>query len=150
MSFCALLVSGDSDTAATLAPVLSSFGLGLRCCGYGDVLRELTGQKFDAIIVDFEDPQQAGVVLQNAYLASPRNAAVTVALLSDQTKVRSAFGAGAHFVLYKPLSPEQAHASLRAASILIKRERRRVSRVPVQVPVMLCVTDLPLEAILLD
>ncbi len=150
MSFFALLVSADRDAAATLAPVLSSFGLGLRCCAYGDAIRELTAQKFDAIIVDFEDPQQAALVLQNAYLASPRNAAVTVALLSDQTKVRSAFGAGAHFVLYKPISPEQAQASLRAATILIKRERRRASRIPVQVPVQLRVTGLELEAILLD
>lgn len=150
MSFFALLVSADRDAAATLAPVLSSFGLGLRCCAYGDAIRELTAQKFDALIVDFEDPQQAALVLQNAYLASPRNAAVTVALLTDQTKVRSAFGAGAHFVLYKPISPEQAQASLRAATILIKRERRRASRIPVQVPVQLRVTGLELEAILLD
>jgi CheY-like chemotaxis protein len=150
MSFLALLVSADSEAAAALAPVLSSFGLGLRCCVYGEAFRELTEQKFDALIVDFEDPQQAALVLQNAYLASPRNAAVTVALLSDQTKVRSAFGAGAHFVLYKPISAEHAQASLRAATILIKRERRRSSRIPVQVPVQLLVTGLALEAILLD
>jgi CheY-like chemotaxis protein len=150
MSFFALLVSADREAAAALAPVLLSFGLGLRCCAYDESIRELTEQKFDAVIVDFEDPQQAALVLQNAYLASPRNTAVTVALLSDQTKVRSAFGAGAHFVLYKPISPEQAQASLRAATILIKRERRRAARIPVQVPVRLTVTDLELEAILLD
>ena len=89
-------------------------------------------------------------MLQNAYLTSPKNAAVTVALLGDQTKVRSAFGAGAHFVLYKPISPEQAQASLRAATILIKRERRRAARIPVQVPVQLTVTAWSLESILLD
>ncbi len=71
-------------------------------------------------------------------------------MLSDRTKVRSAFGAGAHFVLYKPVSAEQAQASLRAATILIKRERRRAARIPVQVPVQLTVTGLELEAILLD
>jgi CheY-like chemotaxis protein len=150
MSFFALLVSADREAAATLAPVLSSFGLGMRRCTYDESIRELTEQKFDAVIVDFEDPQQAALVLQNAYLTSPRNVAVTVALMSDQTKVRSAFGAGAHFVLYKPISPEQAQASLRAATILIKRERRRAARIPVQVPVQLNVTGLELEAILLD
>ncbi len=150
MSFFALLVSADHEAATALAPVLSSFGLGMRCCAYSEAIRELRDQKFDAMIVDFEDPQQAAAVLQDAYLSSPRNAAVTVALLSDQTKVRSAFGAGAHFVLYKPISPEHARASLRAATILIKRERRRSSRIPVQVPVQLSVTGLDLEAILLD
>jgi CheY-like chemotaxis protein len=150
MSFFALLVSSDHEAAATLAPVLSSFGLALRCCAYEESIRELSEQKFDAIIVDFEDPPQATLVLQNAYLTSPRSAAVTVALLSDRTKVRSAFGAGAHFVLYKPVSAEQAQASLRAATILIKRERRRAARIPLQVPVQLRVTDLEVEGILLD
>jgi CheY-like chemotaxis protein len=150
MSFFALLISADREAATTLAPVLSSFGLGLRCCAYDESVRALTEQNFDAIIVDFEDPQQAALVLQNAYLTSPKNPAVTVALLSDRTKVRSAFGAGAHFVLYKPVSAEQAQASLRAATILIKRERRRAARIPVQVPVQLTVTGLELEAILLD
>jgi len=45
------------------------------------------------------------------------------------------FGAGANFVLYKPISVSQAQASLRAATALLKRERRRAFRVPVQVPV---------------
>jgi CheY-like chemotaxis protein len=150
MSFLALLVSGDRDAAAILGPVLSSFGLGLRCCEYDQAIAEMTEQKFDAVIVDFEDPQEAARILQNTYLTSPRNTAVTVALLSDPSKVRSAFGAGAHFVLYKPVSTEQAEASLRAASILIKRERRRALRLPVQVPVQLSVSGLELEAILLD
>lgn len=150
MSFFALLVSADREAASALAPVLASFGLGLRCCSYAEAPGEFSQQKFDAVIVDFEDPQQAAAVLQNADFNSSRSTAVTVALLSDQTKVRSAFGAGAHFVLYKPISSEQAQASLRAATILIKRERRRSSRIPVQVPVQLSVSGMELEAILLD
>jgi c-di-GMP-binding flagellar brake protein YcgR len=61
------------------------------------------------------------------------------------------FGAGANFILYKPISVEQAEASLRAATALIKRERRRSFRVPVQVPIQLQVENgAPLEGILLD
>jgi len=107
--------------------------------------------KFDAVIVDFDDPHSAALVLQNASQASTGNNAVTVALLSDKTKVRNVFGAGANFVLYKPISEDQAQASLRAATALIKRERRRSFRVPVQVPLQLRVQNGPeMEAILLD
>ncbi|HLB89462.1 MAG TPA: PilZ domain-containing protein, partial [Terriglobales bacterium] len=62
------------------------------------------------------------------------------------------FGAGANFVLYKPISEQQAQASLRAATALIKRERRRSFRVPVQVPVHLRVMQngAEMEGILLD
>jgi c-di-GMP-binding flagellar brake protein YcgR len=44
---------------------------------------------------------------------------------------------GAHFVLYKPVSAERAKASFRAARALMKRERRRNSRVAVQIPITL-------------
>lgn len=151
MTFQALLVSADDDAAGVLAPVLANFGLDLKCCRHAEAIRELSQQKFDAVLVDFDDPQQAVLILQNAYLASPRNGAVTVALLRDKTKVRQVFGAGANFVLYKPITREQAEASLRAATTLIKRERRRSLRVPVQVFVQLRVENgLHVEGILLD
>jgi CheY-like chemotaxis protein len=151
MTFQSLLVSTDDAAADALTPVLSGFGLGVRRCGYTEAIGELTGQKFEAVLVDFDDPQRAALVLQNAYLASPGNGAVTVALLSDRSAVRHAFGAGANFILYKPVSPEQVQASLRAATAMIKRERRRSLRVPVQVPVELRVANgLDVEGILLD
>jgi CheY-like chemotaxis protein len=137
MTFQALLVSKDEEAAAVLTPVLSGFGVGVDACGYPEALVRLTEQKFDAVIVDYDDPHSAALVLQNASQASAGNSAVTVALLSDKTRVRNVFGAGANFVLYKPISEGQAQASLRAATALIKRERRRGFRVAVQVPVQL-------------
>jgi CheY-like chemotaxis protein len=152
MTFQSLLVSKDEQAAAVLTTVLSGFGLSVQCCGYPDGICRLTEQKFDAVIVDYDDPHSAALVLQNAYQASSGHDTVTVALLSDKTKVRNVFGAGANFVLYKPISEQQAQASLRAATALIKRERRRSFRVPVQVPVHLRVMQngAEMEGILLD
>jgi c-di-GMP-binding flagellar brake protein YcgR len=76
---------------------------------------------------------------------------VTVALLNDKTKVRNVFGAGANFVLYKPISQQQAEASLRAAIAMMKRERRRSFRVPVQLEIKVKVeSGTEMEGILLD
>jgi len=151
MTFQALLVSKDDEAAAVLTPLLSRCGVAVACCGYPEALCRLTEEKFDSVIVDFDDPHSAALVLQNASEASSGIKAVTVALLSDKTKVRNVFGAGANFILYKPISEEQAEASLRAATSLIKRERRRSFRVPVQVPIQLQVQNgPPLEGILLD
>jgi len=151
MTFQALLVSRDDDATDVLRPVLSSFGLGLESCGYAEALTRLSEQKFEAVLVDFDDPHSAALVLQNVDQANAGNHAVTVALVSDRTKVRNAFGEGANFVLYKPIAPAQAQASLRAATALIKRERRRSYRVPVQMPVQLTVQGgAELEGILLD
>ena len=90
-------------------------------------------------------------MLQNVYQASGSKNIVTVALLNDKTKVRNVFGAGANFVLYKPISQQQAEASLRAAIAMMKRERRRSFRVPVQLEVKLKVENgTEMEGILLD
>lgn len=151
MTFQALLVSKDEEAAAVLTPVLSRCGVSVTCCGYPEALCRLTEEKFDSVIVDFDDPHSAALVLQNANQAASGVKAVTVALLCDKTKVRNVFGAGANFILYKPISDEQAEASLRAATALIKRERRRSFRVPVQVPIQVQVDGgPPLEGILLD
>jgi CheY-like chemotaxis protein len=151
MTFQALLVSTDDEVAAVLEPVLSGFGLSLRACGHLEAIRELTEQRFDAVVVDFDDLPGAMSLLQNACLTSRRDGTVTVALLRDPSKVRTAIGAGAHFILYKPVSAAQAQASLRAAIVLIKQERRRSLRVPLQVPAQLRVENGPaMEGFLLD
>jgi CheY-like chemotaxis protein len=151
MTFQSLLVCKDEQATDVLTSVLAGFGLGVQCCGYPDALCRLAEQKFDAVIVDYDDPHSGALVLQNAYQASAGHNPVTVALLGDKTKVRHVFGAGANFVLYKPVSQQQAEASLRAATALIKRERRRSFRVPVQLPVRLRVDNgAEMEGILLD
>ena len=151
MTFQALLVSKDEEAVGVLTAVLSGFGLGVQPCGYPDAVERLSEEKFDAVLVDFDDPHNAALVLQNASQPATGNNAVTIALLSDKAKVRKVFGAGANFVLYKPVSEAQAQVSLRAATALIKRERRRSFRVPVQVPLQLRVENgAETEAILLD
>ena len=151
MMFEALLVSKDDEAATTLTGVLSGLGVEAVHCGYSDGICQLTEQHFDAVIVDFDDPHSAELVLQKALQSAPQNHVVTVALLSDKSTLRNVFGKGANFVLYKPFSTEQAEAGLRAAIVLLKRERRSSFRVPVQVPVQLKVEDDPeTEGILLD
>ncbi len=151
MTFRSLLVSKDEEAAAILTPVLSGFGIAVVCCGYPEGVCRVGEEKFDAVIVDFDDPHSAALILKNVQQASAGYRAVTVALLSDKAKVRNVFGAGANFVLYKPISTEQAEAGLRATTALIKRERRRSYRVPVQAPVQVQIENgAQVEGILLD
>src|SRR4249919_1196561 len=79
MTFQSLLVCKDEQAASVLTSVLAGFGLGVQCCGYPDALCRLTEQKFDAVIVDYDDPHSAALVLQNAYQASAGHNPVTVA-----------------------------------------------------------------------
>jgi hypothetical protein len=78
-------------------------------------------------------------------------ALITMALLSDPGAVRQILQDGAKFILHKPVAAEQAEGTLRAATSLLRRERRRSYRVPVQAPVQLSVAGgEQIEGILLD
>jgi len=162
MTFPTLLISDDA-AAAVLTPVLSSLGSTVLRCSQAEAAKRLTRERFCAVVVDFEDsrfaphsfpspqPANAGLILRQAQQGIPGHRAVTVALLSDRAKVRDAIAAGAHFILYQPISAAQARVSLQAAAALIKRDRRRTHRVPVQVPVQLKAGgDKAMEGILLD
>lgn len=145
MNFKALLISTDVEASGTVEFVLAEFGMSVRRCGYADAIDRLSSETFNLVIADFDHPQAAHQCLQNA------EGSITAALLRDQSKVRNVLGAGAGFVLYKPVSSAQAGATLRAAVAILKRERRHAIRVPVQIPVWIRVQSQPeSEGILLD
>ena len=150
----ALLVSKDDRAAEALIQVQTQLGVAVdRSNVSGVAMARLKEQHFDQVIVDFDDPEGASLLLQGCkQLAGPdRNPPVTVALLHDASQIRSILGAGAHFILIKPISCEQTQNTLRAATALLKRERRQSARVAVQAPVsMQSDGSNAVEAILLD
>jgi CheY-like chemotaxis protein len=150
MNLQALLVSSDDSAADVLGRVLSSFGIATdRSSDPETTLARIHQQKFDALILDFDDQKVAEEVqLQAKKLGT---APLSVALVADTAKVRHILSGGAHFVLYKPISEEAARAGLRAAAALLTRERRRAFRVPVQAPVEIMLPDTrKVDGILLD
>jgi DNA-binding response OmpR family regulator len=151
MQFQALLVLTDNSAAEVLSHVLAKFQVDRDlCANAGDAAQLLEEKCFDIILADFDDSHAAAQVIANVRHSASKNA-IAVCLLSDSSNVRRAFGLGANFVLYKPVKSEQAHASLRAAIALLKRERRRKFRLPVQLPVTLSWPDAPeVEGIMLD
>jgi CheY-like chemotaxis protein len=145
----ALLVSEDDGAIAILTSVLSEFAVTADRCAYPTGMFCLPEYKLDALIVDFDHADQATSIVQSIRnLPFPP---LIISILKDQSGVRNAFAAGANFVLYKPISEDQARASLRSAVGLMKRERRRCFRVAVQVPVQLQLEDgTEKEGIILD
>jgi CheY-like chemotaxis protein len=150
MNLQALLVSNDDSAADVLGRVLSSFGIATdRSSDPETTMARIQQQKFDALVVDFDDQTAA----ENVLLESKKigNSPLSIALVADTGKVRQILSGGAHFVLYKPVSEEAAKAGLKAAAALLSRERRKAFRVPVQAPVEITLPDArKLDGILLD
>jgi CheY-like chemotaxis protein len=150
MTLQALLVSIDDSAADVLGRVLPTLGMAMdRSSDPETTLARIQQQRFDALIVDFDDPKMAEDVLQQAQKIG--SAPLSVALVADTAKVRQILSGGAHFVLYKPLSDDAVKAGLRAVAALLNRERRRAFRVPVQAAVEITLPDTrKLDGILLD
>jgi len=151
MTLQALLVSKDDNSAEILSRVLASSGVAVERFSDPEIaLHRLAEQRFDSLMVDFDEPEVATQLLRT--LTKPRTGAlVTIALLSDESSVREVLKTGAKFILHKPFTAEQAAASLRAATALLRRERRCSFRVVVQAAVQLSLPggDL-IEGIMLD
>jgi CheY-like chemotaxis protein len=150
MTLQALLVSSDDSAADVLGRVLPMLGVAMdRSSDPETTMTRVQQQKFDLLIVDYNDAKYADEVLESARRLG--SVALTVVLVADQGKVRGILSGGAHFVLYKPLSEEAVKAGLRPAAGLLSRERRRAVRVPVQAAVAITLADgRKADGILLD
>lgn len=151
MTLQALLVSKDDYSTEVLSRALANFAVAVERFSEPEIaLHRLSEQRFDCLIVDFDHPEIALSLLQAA--TQPKAAAViTIALLSEESRVREVMTTGAKFVLRKPVSSEQAAATLRAVTALLRRERRRSFRVPVQAPVQIALSGGDqIEGIMLD
>jgi CheY-like chemotaxis protein len=135
MNLKSLLLCSDEKIVRVLRRTLGELDISVEVCGSADIaLRHLTRGRFEAIIVDCAGPG-AGDVLGVVRTSPSNQRAVAVAILDPATGLRSAFELGANFILYKPVTAERAKSSFRAARALMKKERRRNTRVPIQIPV---------------
>ena len=142
MSLQALVFCADEKVVRVLRRVLSELEIGMELSSEAEsAIHKLTRRRFEAVIVDCADPGTASRVLRSARSAPCNKRAVAVAIVGAQTALGDARDLGAHFILHQPLSPERAKTSFRAVRALMKRERRRNARIPVETPVTLQVND---------
>src|SRR6266849_327858 len=100
MTLQALLVSSDDSAADVLGRVLPTFGIAMdRSSERETTISRIQQQKFDALIVDFDNNELAEDVLRQAQKLGTEP--LSIALVADTAKVRDILSGGAHFVLYK-------------------------------------------------
>jgi c-di-GMP-binding flagellar brake protein YcgR len=137
MSLKSLVLCSDEKIVRVLRRTLGDLDITVELCADSDAaLRKLTRERFEAIVVDCSG-EGSSDVLRSARNAPCNKQAVAVAIVEPVVGLKAAFNLGAHFVLYKPVVSERAKSSFRAARALMKSERRRNVRVPVQIPVVM-------------
>jgi CheY-like chemotaxis protein len=134
MNLQSLLVCSDERSVRVLRNVLRELEIHVEhCADPASAAKKLAQRSFEAVIVDCQDEGSFGL-LRSVRCGQQNNKSVAIAIIDARTNLQTAFKLGANFVVYKPISTEKTKASLRAARALMKRERRRSVRLPVEIP----------------
>lgn len=132
----ALLLCDDDKVVRVLRRVLNELEIGVEHCLDPDTaVQRITRQRFEAVVVDCANQDVASRVLKATRSAPANKRAIVVALVDSQSALGGTFAQGAHFVLYKPLALERTKANFKSVRALMKRERRRHARVPLELQV---------------
>jgi len=137
-----LVLSQDAQVLGVLRPVLAELGLGVQTCTAADSAGQmLRKRKYDAVVIDCDVPG-ARPFLNSLRSGSSNRTSVIFVIINRSTTLREAFDLGANFVLDKPVTPERAGRTFRAAEGLMARERRRYIRHHTTLPVRLSFGDI--------
>src|SRR5256886_9345392 len=129
MALKSLIVCADTKALEVLRKILEVSGVGLERCEHSSLAtsRVATGSS-DAIVIDAADPNGLQL-MSTARHSSENHTSLIVVLVDAREQVRELFTQGANFVLYKPITPERAVSSLRAARGMMRREKRGKLRI---------------------
>jgi CheY-like chemotaxis protein len=132
----ALLLTRDQEVLRVIRRVLETVTIDMETVTSTDAARQtISSRKFDAVLIDCDDVQSGCEVIKELRRGKSNSKSIVFAITNRVTTVKGAFEMGANFVLDKPISPDRAGRSLRAAHGLILRERRRYHRHPVNATV---------------
>src|SRR6195256_3160006 len=132
MDLRVLVVCPDQDSANLLTTVLAEMEISAeQASSISRGMERMHEESFDAVILDYRADQSWEEFLAKLRQSSKSRKTLLIAILDSDYSARPVFGLGANFVLYRPLSLERTRLSLRAARALMRRERRRTARIPV-------------------
>ncbi len=84
-------------------------------------VKKLMTQRYDAIVVDCENEQNASLLFKSARNSGSNQSSLAIAVVEGQAGVAKSYRIGANLVLTKPINVEQAKGTLRVARGLLRK-----------------------------
>ena len=138
-----LLVSASRVTILQFSHALQELSLSSDVCqAEPKAICLLNRRKFDAVIVDLQLGEEAGLILDAVRLSPANRTAVTFAISGSDAE-GTAFRKRSQFVFERPLSAKSIRTTLKPAYGLILRERRRYFRCPISISVTILRQSIP-------
>jgi protein TonB len=122
MGYQAILFCPDEKLARVVSQVFSELDFSIEPVHEPfAAVKKLMSQRYDAIVVDCENEQNASLLFKSARNSSSNQTSLAIALVEGQTGVAKAYRIGANLVLTKPINVEQAKGTLRVARGLLRK-----------------------------
>lgn len=149
-----LVVDDDPVSCELIAELLRSSGFEVSSLtSSAEAAERLSDEKFHAVFLDMRMPPPDGLELARHVRDSRINAPAVIIMITaehDHTLMKRAFEIGVQFFLFKPVERNKLLKLIRVAEHSIEQERRRYTRVSLQLPVSLQANDKQLEATTVD
>src|SRR5260370_25879231 len=109
MGYQALLFCPDEKLARVVSQVFSELDFAVEPVHEPfAAVKKLMAQRYDAIVVDCENEQNASLLFKSARNSSSNQSSLAIALAAGQAGVTNAHRIGANLVLTTPLNAEQS------------------------------------------
>jgi protein TonB len=136
MGYQALLFCPDERLARVVSQVFSELDFTVEPVHEPfAAVKKLMAQRYDAVVVDCENEQNASLLFKSARNSSSNQSALAIALVEGQVGVAKAYRIGANLVLTKPINIEQAKGTLRVARGLLRKNSDAASASATSAPV---------------
>src|SRR5258708_9596737 len=128
MSYKSLLFCPDEKTARVVTQVLAELEFTVELSNEPfAAVKTLTDEHFDALVVDCQNEQDAGLLFKAARNSSLNHSSLSVAVVEGQAGVAKACRIGANLVLTKPVNLEQSKGTLRVARGLLRKSEAKAA-----------------------
>src|ERR1700693_2582875 len=124
MGYQALLFCPDEKLARVVNQVFSELDFTVELVHEPfAAVKKLMSQRYDAVVVDCENEQNASLLFKSARNSSSNQSSLAIALVEGQSGVAKSYRIGANLVLTKPINVEQAKGTLRVARGLLRKNQ---------------------------
>jgi len=127
MATRAFLLCGDEKAVQAVTQILDELEVSFEHSSEPAFsLKRLATQRFDLLIVDCDNAQNATQVFNSARASNYNKTSIAIAIVEGKAGVPNAFRLGASLVLTKPVSLEQARNTLRTGIGMTRKEAQEV------------------------
>lgn len=140
----ALPVSSDGHTVKALSQIMEQSTIHVAVTPtLESAIRELCRNKYEAILVDCQNPQDRVGFLRKQRATTSNRTAVVWGIVNSVNESSELLRAGANFVVVRPLSQTVLGRTLKVSYPLMLREKRRYHRIGMQTQVFVSSSSHP-------